>query len=242
MNMKRRISGLSVLALGAMLSFGSVGAALAQGGQHAVTGEVNVGKGGQSSPAGKASPAATSTPGATSSAPAPGPPQNRTLKRNPFVPPSGQGAAIQAQLAAKAKAEKNKAGSKDKGKRPGPEVAGSPPPPPTPPPFTLAGIISGGGELKALLITGKGSTEARVGDTVDGFKVTSINLHTREVVVQMGDHAFKVQLPQDSPYGMGKAPSGAPSAAPAASGPLPPPPAPAPAGAHKGKAHPKGGQ
>jgi len=96
--------------------------------------------------------------------------------------------------------------------------------------------------LKALLITDKGNTEARVGDTVDGFKVTSINLQTREVVVQMNDHAFKVQLPQDSPYGMGKGAAGAPAAAPAANGPLPPPPAPAPAGA-TGKQHrPKGGQ
>ncbi len=243
--MKRRISGLSVLALAAMLGFGSAGAVLAQGSQHAVTGEVNVGKGGQSTPAGHASPGATSTPGAAStSAAAPsGPPQNRVLKRNPFVPPSGA-SALANSIAAKAKQKANdKTASKNTKtktagvKAPGAEATAASV---APPPFTLAGIVSGGGELKALLITGKGNTEARVGDSVDGYKVTSINLKTREVVVQMSDHAFKVQLPQDTPYGQGKGPGGAP-AAPAANGPLPPPPAPAPAGA-PGKAHPKGGR
>lgn len=115
-------------------------------------------------------------------------------------------------------------------------------PEPEAPSFTLAGIFKMGGLTTALLMTESGPVEAHVGQSVGGYKVTSINEATRQVVVEVKNHAFRVSLPKDSPYGTsgagGSKSGGAPppkgdAGAPAGgsgSGPLPPPPPPAKGG------------
>jgi len=149
----------------------------------------------------------------------PGPPQNRTLKRNPFVPPVG---AHDFAIHVGATQEKEK----KKGVKSPAMVVEIPAPT-----FELAGILSGGGEVRALLVGGSTNIEAKVGDVVQGYKVTSINPATREVIVTMSNHAFKVQLPKETPYGR-EAGGGQPKGGGGGGGhhgPLPPPPAPAPA-------------
>jgi hypothetical protein len=175
---------------------------------------------GQPAAAPGAKPGAPGAPGAA----APGmdaPPAKRILKRNPFVPPTaGMGTTPSANPTPQHTAQ---GGEGTKGSKGGPKAT----PTPVaiePPQFTLAGIFSSGGFPTALIMTPYGPVEARVGQTVQGYRVSSINLTSRQVIVQMKNHAFRVSLPKDTPYG--KAGAGGGGSAPPAGGgrPLPPPP------------------
>ena len=115
-------------------------------------------------------------------------------------------------------------------------VKPTPPTPPVPPPtFTLAGIVQSNGYLKAMLVVGsKDVATVKVGDKIQGYRVSSIDLTSRQVTVMMRNTAFRVKLPRETPYGTAKAdaPSKG-SGGPPQGAPLPPPPAPAPAGPGK---------
>jgi hypothetical protein len=180
-------------------------------------------------PAPAASPAAAENPL--------GPPIKRVLRRNPFVPPSMSGAGPST-----ASTPQTPVGPTGPPRPTATTARPAPPPPeikPDPPTFALVGIVTSRGFVRALLVTETGPREVRVGDTVQGFRVTAIDLDAREVTVQMKKHSWKVGLPKDTPYGSGGAPasggspggqppSGPPPGGPPAGGPgpLPPPPAP----------------
>lgn len=142
-----------------------------------------------------------------------GPPAKRVLKRNPFVPPTA-GAAVapvtQAPSGPAAEGGKKPEGGKAK---PQPEEEA-----PEAPGFTLAGIFISGGHPTALLTTQAGVVEARVGDTVEGYQVKSINLVSRQVVVEIKKHAFRISLPKDTPYGGASGAQGSGGAAPSSGG------------------------
>lgn len=151
------------------------------------------------------------TPGAApSTAPAPdkpagsdlgGPPAKRVLKRNPFVPPVG---AVATPAGPAKPTVPSTAGSTTGSQAPGKkqpveEVA------PEAPGFTLAGIFISAGRPAALIATEAGVVEVHVGDTIEGFKVKTISLEGRQVVVEVKKYPFRISLPKDSPFGSNNA-------------------------------------
>lgn len=166
----------------------------------AVQNEVQVGQ-----PAASPAAAPSAAPSAAPEKPesgleAGGPPAKRVLKRNPFVPPTGGAAAATAPTAPSTPAPAADGGKKPEGGKVKPQVEEEAPEAPG---FTLAGIFISGGHPTALLTTQAGVVEARVGDTVEGYKVKTINLVSRQVIVELRKHAFRISLPKDGPYGSG---------------------------------------
>ncbi|MBM3465899.1 MAG: hypothetical protein FJX76_27735, partial [Armatimonadetes bacterium] len=202
----RLLAAATIFLMG--LAFVGSSASLAQDKPPTVQGEVQVGPGGATPAAPGATPAAPGAP-ATEAAPAAdpmGPPVKRVWRRNPFVLQTSGSSSLPS------------AGSAMTGPVPGPTgkpaavkpAAPPPPPPPADPTFALVGIMTSGGSVRALLVTGSGPREVKVGDKVDGYTVKRINLDAREVTVELANHAFRVGLPRESAYPAG--PGGAPSA------------------------------
>lgn len=180
----------------------------------AVQNEVQVGQ-----PAASPAAAPSAVPSASPEKPdntlnAGGPPAKRVLKRNPFVPPTAGAAAATLQTPSTAPPETNGGKKPEGGKKPTPAVEEEAPEAPG---FTLAGIFISAGHPTALLTTQAGVVEARVGDTVEGYKVKAINLVSRQVIVEVRKHAFRISLPKDSPYG-GSGAQGSGGAAPSSGG------------------------
>lgn len=93
-------------------------------------------------------------------------------------------------------------------------------PPPAPPP-ALAGIVSGGGKVVALVKPASGETAiAHVGDTIDGWALRSIE--KRQVTFERNGEKQVVELVFAAPS------SKTGAAASTADGAVPPPPEPAP--------------
>ena len=200
-----------------------VGPAWSQAGGKGPGAKVEVGPSGAPSGAPVATPttAPAAKPGRT------GDVVKRPTPRNPFLQP-GASAPVDVHV-------KPPVGTLPVGPKPPttPDVVKTEPPPPAPS-FQLAGIVQSGGYLKALLLVGTDVATVKVGDRVQGYRVTSIDLTSRQVTVMMKKTAFRVKLPRETPYGTAKAeaPSKG-SGGPSQGAPLPPPPAPAPAGSGK---------
>ncbi len=196
---------------------------------------VNVGKPGvaPSGAPGNApgAPAPAATQGA-SSTDLGGPPTKRVLKRNPFVPITTR-YALQAESSSERSQPKTPA---SQGKKPAAQVEAVPVPMPE---FALMGIFTAHGWPAALITTPLGKATVRVGDVVQGYKVTKIDLGSRQVLVEMRKHAFRLSMPRYTPKGLeaggGGSKGGAPQTGEGSSMPMPSPPAPAPGGGPGGK-------
>lgn len=207
------------LALSALLVSGP---AWSQGGGKGPGAKVEVGpSGAPGAPAAAPTTAPAAKPARTSDV------VKRPTPRNPFLQPGANAPIVVRPVGPQS-------GTKPPVQKvPQPRVEPAPPPPE--PTFQLAGIVQSGGYLKAMLIVGTDVATVKVGDRVQGYQVTSIDMTARQVTVTMKNTAFRVKLPRETPYGTAK-PSENPSkgsGGPPQGAPLPPPPAPAPAGPGK---------
>jgi hypothetical protein len=109
--------------------------------------------------------------------------ENRSVKRNPFVPPSNGSPFVLPTPAAP--------GPAGAGVTVHPPLKQEPVPPPT---FTVVGIYSSAGTTGALVNGGQLRTVV-VGDTIGAYRVTAIDVPSRSVVVAAKNQSFRLGLP-----------------------------------------------